>query len=55
MLKFITVSARAIALTMAGKAALSSVLRSGVAAPRPSECDRAADRQLRYKTRSLPW
>ena len=55
MLRFITASARAVALTLAGTAALSNALRSRAAAPKQSECDRAADRQLRYKTRSLPW
>ena len=58
MLNFITARtarARAVALTLAGKIAISSVLRSSAAAPKLSECDQAADRQLRYKTRSLPW
>ena len=55
MLNFITARARAVALTLAGTIAISSVLRSSAAAPKLSECDQAADWQLRYKTRSLPW
>ena len=55
MLNLKSVKIQAVALTLAGKVALSSFRKSGVAAPKLSECHQAANRELRYKTRSLPW
>ena len=55
MLRFKSVKTRAVALTLAGTEALSRVLGSGVAALKLSARNQATNRELRYKTRSLPW
>ena len=55
MLSIKSVKTQAAALSLAGKVALSSVLESGVAALKLSECQQATNRESRYKTRSLPW
>ena len=46
MLRLMSARAQAVAF---------SVLRSGVAALKLSAYDQATNRELRYKTRSLPW
>ena len=55
MLSLKSVKPQAVTLTLAGKVALSSVLRSGVAAFKQFASQQAANREPRYKTRSLPW
>ena len=55
MLSLKSIKTQAIALTLAAKEALSGVLGAGVAALKLSGCHQAANRELRYKTRSLPW
>ena len=55
MLSLESVKTQVVALTLAGTVALSRVLGSGVAALNLSARHQATDRELHYKTTSLPW
>jgi len=55
MLSLKSAKNQAVALILAGKEALTSVLGSGVAALKLSARHQATNRELRYKSRSLPW